>query len=786
MKYTKTTFSSPALQWIEGHVLGNGDMGAVVWGTPDHLHFGVSKHNVNDLRRNPMREGWGQNYRQLAQKAVDGFRDFDSLTMPRQCRRFAGPHQLRCGDLCLEMFKGSCWDGFSQELDMIGAICKVKAKATINSVNWREPPDCELSAFVHAKQNILVIKLQSKVEQTAAFSFNPNGSADLPLPELKVFPLDNSAEIIQNLPHEQAYKMVLRPLSANTDMEVAAGAIHGKIKFGGKSGSAYLALALSANADSLQSMSEELKQDQIRKLYSSHRKWWAEFWGKSQITCYDEDIARFWYMGLYALASSTRPDKSPPNLQGIWNLYDTPPWRADFHFNTNIQMSQWIACCSNHPELQEALIKKMTGDWRKYFKDYAGTVFDAKGVALPLCSDWLGRAIGWGPLGLEMSLTAWMAQHLIDQWEFTQDKQLLKDAVFPFLLEACAFYESILHRREDGSFNIELSHSPEQICHDEKGEPYLVFGSNPTIDLVFMRILFNTALDLAELLSYHGKELGKWTEILRNLPDNPTFNGVLIDQETGFFHDGDRPGFFPHSHRHPSRLTGIYPGHEIGLNSSSEKLKLGIDSFKEFRSYGNEGFTGWSLPWQVAIAARLGLADEAESILHELKRNFTLPGMLNSHNNLHEKSFVPNEALFQIEGTIGAAAAVNEMLVQMHDGKIFLFPGIPKGKSASFRKLRLRANLLISSERKGQLITHIELLSQNLDREVRISNPWQQGFILAAGDKTIARPNMPDIVLTLKRGILYRLEPQSKAVKKINTRKIYSGSLINEDKKYKL
>ncbi len=781
MKYTKTTLLHPALQWIDGHILGNGDVGAVVWGTPNHLHFGVSKHNVNDLRRNPMREGWELTYRQLAQKALDGGRNFDSLTKPQRGSEITGPHQLRCGDLTLKMFPGSYWHGFSQELDMISAKCKVSAKATINSTDWRDRPDCEVSSFVHAEHNILVIELRSKIEQTAVFCFNPNGATAFPAPVMEVSTLDNRARIIQDLPYQQAYTMILHSLASDTIMGVAAKAVHGRIKFGGKSGDAYLTLSLASEADTSPIKLVKITQHQIQKLTASHSKWWANFWNKSQITYYDENIARFWYMGLYALASSTKPDKSPPHLQGIWNLYDSPPWHADFHFNTNIQMCHWIACCTNHPKLQEALVAKITGDWLACFKDYAGSLFDAQGIALPLCSDYLGRAIGWGALGLEISLTAWMAQHLIDQWEYTQDKKLLKDNVFPFLLEACAFYESILHRRKDGSFNIELSHSPEQIWYDETGEPYFVLGSNPTIDLVFMRILFSAALDLAKILDYHGQELKKWTEILVNLPDNPTLNGVLIDQETGFFHDGDRPGLFAHSHRHPSRLSGIYPGHEIGLNSPKEKLRLGIDSFKEFRSYGNRGFTGWSLPWQAAIAARLGLAVEAENILHELKQNYTLPGMLNSHNNLREKSFVPNEPLFQIDGTIGAAAAINEMLVQQHDGKIFLFAGVPKGKSAAFKHLRLRGNILISSERKGQRITHIELLSQSIDLEVRISNPWRHGFTLRAGDKTIFCSDMPDIILKLKRGVLYHLKPKSKTLTKLRSRSVPQYNVEKQD-----
>jgi len=628
----------------------------------------------------------------------------------------------------------------------------------------------ECKAFVHAKYNAVFIELNSQNEELCYISLQSQSE--------KTTSVKYQNDVLElELPYNNSYALALCPIQGEMKRQNTLNGIQAQLRFGGTRGKMCFAIYTACKKDAPEiSLNEQInklitktRSYRYEKLCNLHLEHWSRFWSQSSISYSNKHIEELWYMGIYALGASSKSKCSPPNLQGIWNMMDNPPWHADFHFNTNLQMSHWIACCSNHPELQEALIEKMTGEWHPKFKNYAQSVFAADGIAIPLCSDWFANAICWHELGLEMSLTAWMAQHLIEQWEFTQDKQLLKDTIFPFLLEVCAFYESILHRREDGSFNIELSHSPEQIWHNETDEPYLVLGSNPTIDLVFMRILFKAVLKTAKLLNYCGNELDRWDDILHNLPENPTLNGVLIDQETGFFHDGDRPGFFPHSHRHPSRLVGIYPGHEIGLNSSAEKLKLGVDSFNEFHSYGNSGFTGWSLSWQAAIAARLGLADEAESSLRELKRNFTLPGMLNSHNNLHEKSFVLNEQLFQIEGTIGAAAAVNEMLVQMHDSKIFLFAGVPKGKSASFNKLRLKGNILISSERKGQFITHIELISQSIDLQVRISNPWRQGFVLEADAKRIFCKYTSDIVLKLHPKIVYRLRPQPvKAVKNLS------------------
>jgi hypothetical protein len=505
---------------------------------------------------------------------------------------------------------------------------------------------------------------------------------------------------------------------------------------------------------------EILKQalaDDAEKLEKEHFEWWKKFWEASAINYEDEYIAQMWYMGVYAMASSTRPDKTPPNLQGIWNQYDIPPWHADFHFNTNVQECQWLPCISNHPELQEALVNKLTGDWLEQMRSYAKECFESPGLAVPLCTDWLGRAIGGVHLGLEMSLTAWIAQHLWWQWLYTRDKKVLQQ-IYPFLKDACEFYLSaILTKRDDGLFHIELSHSPEQIGDYDNGEKYIVYGSDPTIDLVFIRILFKAFTEASEILDEaDGDFVKKCREVVEHLPANPVEDGVLIDETVGFFHTGDAPGRFPVSHRHPSRLVGIYPGEEIGLHSEPETLELGRRSFQDFRAHGDHGFTGWSIGWQTAIAARLGLAAEAEDCLYKLKEYFLLDGLLTSHNRLKDGFGAEGGALFQIESLFGAVAGINEMLLQSPGGIIRVFPAVPEERSASFQNLRAVGAVLVSAEKVGRQINLVEL-KPLFDTEIKLANPWPGESVLLV-DKDGETVVQGDVLTwQAKAGVTYRL-----------------------------
>jgi alpha-L-fucosidase 2 len=565
------------------------------------------------------------------------------------------------------------------------------------------------------------------------------------------------------LPEEQDYAVAVHVAAPESMLIATPLGLSGTVTFGGAQGPATLIMTIASGRDAgedtaaacavaLVDDARTLGADALR---AAHRAWWQSFWAQSAVYYDDPALNQAWVMGLYALASSTRPHTSPPNLQGLWNQYDIPPWHTDYHFNVNMQESLWAACSANHPELQESFVRCLATDWRDEFRRFAEEQFAAPGLAIPFCTDWRGRAIGGWPLGVELCPTAWAAQHLWWQWRFTGDLALLRDTVYPFLEESCAFYRHLLVRGADGDYHIELSHSPEQVCPREGGGSQLIFGRDPAIDIALVRELFTNAATASDALGLDASVAEEYRAVAQALPPLPTHQGVLVDYATAFFPWGDAPGMFPWSHRHPSRLVPIFPCEEIGLHSPAEQLQLGRDSFHEFRSYGTMDSTGWSLVFQACIAARLGLAVEAEEALRVTCERFLLGGLLSSHNDLQGA----HGPLFQIEALLGFPAAMNEMLLQAVGGVLRVFPALPAGRRAAFTQLRAPGGVLVSAAHDGTGVTALQLRCEQA-QVIQLLNPYPGEMVMLRGDDgvEVVTPT-PIITWSAQPGVNYHIMP---------------------------
>jgi hypothetical protein len=237
----------------------------------------------------------------------------------------------------------------------------------------------------------------------------------------------------------------------------------------------------------------------------------------------------------------------------------------------------------------------------------------------------------------------------------------------------------------------------------------------------------------------------------------------LIDQAVGFFEKGDGVGWVAVCHRHPSRLVPIFPCEEIGLHSDDPTLELGRRSFAEFRSYGNDNYTGWSLAFQACIAARLGLAAEAVEILSRLAELYSFAGGLLSHDSIrgdygHHHC---RGGVFQTEAMFGATAAVNEMMLQHTGGVMRVFPAVPVGQKAQFRNLRAPGGILVSAAWDGGRTASVSVVVEH-DQEIRLANPWPGRTVtLTAARARPARLRGDVLVWQAGKNIRYELSQQS-------------------------
>lgn len=724
----KNSIKRKEYSWLNGHLLGNGDIGAVVWGNSDAVRIGLSKHDINDLRAggNPKGTRWSRKYGDMRKKIINGDREFLKHIENVEDLRTGPPAQLAAGSLVFETGRGIPVVGYEQHLDIFDASVISSVIPVECGMGWgADFAPINIKTTVLADKNAILIELSSRLIQTILWNFSINPVLELAPPTFSVD--DNVSLMNRKLPMETEYSVVV---DAPGEKYISPLGINGKISFGGDKGNVRIVIALATNFECDNSknlakkIAKSIKREGCSSLYESHNAWWNNFWNQSNISYEDKSIEELWYLGVYLLGASTRPTTSPPNLQGIWNQYNNPPWKADFHFNTNIQECQWLACVSNHPELQEAFVNKFTNDWHENLKSYTKDNFESDGVSVPLCVDWLGRPIGYMQLDLALSMSAWICWHLWQQWEYTKDIEILKNKIYPFLKEAAIFYFDVLNKRDDGRYHIELTQSPEQSCVDENGKSYPSYGSDAVIDIAFIKTLMKSLIDASTILKESDNcFVEKCIEVLKNLPDYPLSEDVLIDYDICFFHTGDSKGQFKVSHRHPSRLTPIYPCGELGLHSSQELQALASNSFKEFRSYGSSGFSGWSIAWQAIIGARLGNADLFEELVKEFKKSYLLPTGVSSHNRLGD-----NNEIFQIEALLGGAAAINEALIQTSGDIVYLFPAIPESRNASFKSLRVKGGFCVSAKKEKSQIYDVEIFS-HFGGKIKLANPWKNEVV---------------------------------------------------------
>ncbi len=740
---TSHTLCSPALHWTDGHILGNGDLGAVVWGTPNHFCVGLSKHDVNDLRCHGERGATlRQTYPTIRDQVMAGDRNirpkFESVdSAPANAQQ-----QIACGCLRMELMRTVQPHVFEQTLRFDDAQVIAAIEPTVASWTWGQRVHSVVARLrVLRDRNVALVELESAAPQEISWSFDhAPGEREAAVG----YRVTDELTACSTWRLDECSPFAVAIASNRPDCTADRFGIRGRLKFGGELGVGRLIVSVCANEDAMEEAAIALAKeviDGVDAFIASHEAWWKSFWERSSVQTDVDWLDRTWRLAQFALGASTRPDTSPPNLQGIWCQDEVSPWHADFHFNTNLQACHWLACSSNRPELQGALVRSLAVDWRESFRHIARSIYGSAGLAVPIASDIRGRALSaWGYA--EVGMTAWIAQHAWEQFTFTQDRTLLRTVVYPFLRECAQLYCDILVRDDRGQYNVELTHSPEQNCTDAGGREIALYGRNAAIDISVIGALMGWVAEASQILGENVNDalLRHCEQIRANLPPLPTAEGVLIDYETAYFRDGDGPGQLKISHRHPSRLMAIFPQRQVDLGSDASHLALGRRSFDEFhRAYGNSGFTGWSYAYQACIAARLGLAQDALDCLSAVVDHFTLKGGLTSHNSL-TPGFA-NDAelggpLFQIEALLACGAAINEMLLQRtSDGVIRVFPAWPAGHAGRFEDLRVAGAVRVSASRDGSRVAYVKVVA-DCDGPLSLFNPWPNSVIARTSDRS--------------------------------------------------
>ncbi len=426
-------------------------------------------------------------------------------------------------------------------------------------------------------------------------------------------------------------------------------------------------------------------------------------------------LSGYFRYGRYLLASSSRPGGLPANLQGIWNDSFSPPWGSRYTININIQMNYWPAETCNLSSLHLPLFDLMRR-MVPHGREVARRMYGARGWVAHHNTDMWGDCAPqdcYIPSTFWHMSGAWLCLHIREHYAFTRDTVFLRE-MYPLMQEAALFFEDTLLMGGDGYYCVSPSCSPENTYILPSGERACL-TEGAAMDDQILREFFAALVECGEVLGedvsvYHGM-------LTRIRPNRISSIGTLMEWNEEY--EEAEPG-----HRHISHLFCLHPGTQV--TQEDEAVFAAAHETLRKRLAAGGGHTGWSRAWIINFYARLLDGAKAWQNIRTLLSRSTLPNLLDNHPP------------FQIDGNFGGIAGIAEMLLQSHEGSLRLLPALPQGwPDGSVHGLRARGGYTVDISWTGGRLSQAYITA---DAAGVLSLADGREFAHRAGERVVIAP----------------------------------------------